>query len=135
MIHIPPDPRGHALQLLLDVCGQKHGFIDGKPVIAALRTTLDLLPKSSAIVPNAVKATSNPKQQWATAVELAEMFDVPLEAARKRLARYRKRDKARNGWRSNEDRRRGEPQYFYVVSAVKAIMQKATDAFVPSQCL
>lgn len=70
-----------------------------------------------------LRAASTPDEQgWYTHVRLAEVFDVPKEALRKRLDRFR--DRTVDGWKVNEDRRSTEAGYLYSLKYVRSIIEE-----------
>jgi hypothetical protein len=56
-----------------------------------------------------------------SARELADTFQVPREALRKRLERWQRKN-PEGGYIEVENRRRGEPQYLYSVDAVRHLI-------------
>ena len=62
------------------------------------------------------------EQAWYTHDRLAEIFGVGKDALRKRLDRYREHNM--DGCKENEDRRPREPRYFYLLRAVKSIVEE-----------
>ncbi|MEX2169499.1 MAG: hypothetical protein WD851_09310 [Pirellulales bacterium] len=58
-----------------------------------------------------------------THLELAKMYRVESETARKRLDRWRKKHAAGDDWNEVSERRPNEPQYLYKLSAVKSLFE------------
>jgi len=66
------------------------------------------------------RKSQNEGDAYYTPSDLAEIHDVPLDALRKRLARYRK--KSFEGWKETEDRRSREARFMFSEKAVWPII-------------
>ena len=55
-------------------------------------------------------------------VQLAKLFDLPIEPLRKRLSRWRAN--AGDGWIENTERGPTDPRYFYRVGSVRAVCEE-----------
>jgi hypothetical protein len=74
------------------------------------RTTVESLQVNAAL-----------SQAYLSGMDLARTFEVPAEALRKRLERWRRNNRDR--YRTQVDRHRNAPTYTYQVNAVRAVIE------------
>jgi hypothetical protein len=61
---------------------------------------------------------------WLASSDIATQFELPLDALRRRLDRWRKKNAAGSGWKEVSDRSKNEPKYLYLLAAVRSIIDE-----------
>lgn len=81
---------------------------------------LDALPPMTKQAAGA----SLPAEAWLSHTDLADRFELPHEALRKRLGGWRKKHAAGNDWKEVSERKPREPKYLYRLGAVLPIVNE-----------
>jgi hypothetical protein len=77
----------------------------------------------------ALPAASQPDGYYSPR-QIAAMFTLPLPVTRKRLERWRQAI-GDDGWMENADRRNGEAQFLYLLSAVRRVVGGLIHDYAP----